>query len=115
MVGSTPSKSHRASRSRLSILADLGSNPEFEGRLILAWLRAPPKRRLESRLRFRLRSHITTAIIDRSPGRTTDDVVPRRRSHDGARMEHAFSFEPGRIYVPTRGPKRFLASRHGGE
>ena len=115
MAHSTPNKSHRASRSRPSLFTDLGPNLEFEARLILAWLWAPLKRRLEAMLRFGLRSNITTTLIDRSPGQTTGDILPRRRSPDGAGVEPASSFAPARIYVPRRGPKRFLAARRGGE
>jgi hypothetical protein len=115
MAHPIPSKHHRASRFRPSIFVDLGPNLEFEARLILAWLWAPVKRRLESMLRFGLRPNITTTLIDRSPGATTGDILPRRRSHDGAGVEPASSFVPARTYVPRRGPKRFLAARRGGE
>jgi hypothetical protein len=113
MAHSTPSKSHHASRSRLSIFADLGPNLKFEARLILAWLWAPLKRRLESMLRFGLRSNITTTIMDRSPGQTSRGTLLGRRSQDG--LKPAASLAPVPIYAARRGPKRFLAARHGGE
>ena len=113
MAHSTPNKSHRASRSRPSLFTDLGPNLEFEARLILAWLWAPLKRRLESMLRFGLRSNITTTIMDRSPGQTSGGTFLGPRSQDG--LKRASSIAPARIYVPRRGPKRFLAARHGGE
>ena len=115
MAHSKPSKSHRAPRSRPSIFADLGAKLEFEARLILAWLWAPLKRRLESMLRFGLRSNITTTILDRSPGQTNDDMFPGRGSPDGAGLKPASSLAPVPIYAARRGPKRFLAARHGGE
>ncbi len=98
MAHSTLGKSQHAPRSRLSILADL----EFEARLILAWLWAPLKSRLGSMLRFGPRSNITTTIRDRSPGQS-GGVKPTS------------SLAPAAIYSARRGPKRFLAARHGGE
>ena len=102
MAHSTPKKSHRSSRSDLSLLGDLGSDLEFEVRMILTSLWAPLKSGLESMLRFGLRSDITTTIMGRSPGQTTD-------------LKPASSSAPVPIYAARRGPKRFLAARHGGE
>lgn len=93
-------KSHR--RSPLSILGDWGRDLEVEARMILASFWAPVKSGLESMLRFGLRSDITTTIMDRSPGQTTD-------------LKPASSSTPVPIYAARRGPKRFLAARHGGE
>ena len=113
MAHSTPSKSHRAPRSSPSTFADLGANLEFEARLILAWLWAPLKSRLESMLRFGLRSNVTTTIMDRSPGQTTGGTFLGRRSQDG--LKPASSFAPVPTYAARRGPKRFLAARHEDE
>lgn len=115
MAHLTPSMSHRAPRSRLSIFADLGHSLEFEARLVLAWLWAPLKSGLESMLRFGLRSKISTTIIDQSRGQTNGDIFLGRRSPDGAGVKSASSFAPVPVYAARRGPKRFLAARHGGE
>jgi hypothetical protein len=115
MAHSTPKKSHRSSRCRLSILGNSGRDLEFEARMILASLWAPLKSGFASMLRFGLRSDITTTIMDRSPGQTTGGIFPRRRSHKGAGLKPASSSTPVPIYAARRGPKRFLAARHGGE
>jgi hypothetical protein len=115
MANSPPSKSHRAPRRRLSIFADLRRDLEFEARMILAWFWAPLKSGLESMLRFGLRSNITTTIMDRSPGQTTGDIFAPRRLHEGSDRELVSSSTPVPIHPAKRGPKRFLAARHGDE
>ena len=103
-------KSHRLSRPRRSVFANLGRNLEIESRMIVAWLWAPLKKRLESMLRFGLRSNVTATI---SPEHFPGILSPRPDPGDRADEKPASSSTSVPIYDAKRMPKRFLAARHG--
>ncbi|HEX6374686.1 MAG TPA: hypothetical protein VFZ91_03090 [Allosphingosinicella sp.] len=109
------SKSRRPSRPVMSVFANLGRDLEIEARMIVAGLRAPLKRGLESMLRFGFRSDIMTTILDRPPGQSPGILSFRPDPAAGDERKPASSSEYVPAYPARRMPKRFLAARHGDE